>query len=104
MEDFKFEDYLSGLRFQSDCPEAEYNFPIIKLKKDQRFDEKLFRNILSIADTPPYRFNSEPLISAFPLDRAWDIINSEIQSALLGSWTTLFCRRDKLLVSAEIGV
>lgn len=70
MEDFKFEDYLSGLRFQSDCPEAEYNFPIIKLKKDQRFDEKLFRNILSIADTPPYRFNSEPLISAFPLDRA----------------------------------
>ena len=77
MQDFKFEDYLSGLRFQSDCPGVKYGFPIIQVKKDQIFDEKLMETILSIASVPPYQFNAEPLLNAFPLDLSRDIFSSK---------------------------
>lgn len=75
MQDFKFEDYLSGLRFQSDCPEVEYDFPIIKIKKDQKLDEKLVETVLSMASVPPYQFIPEPLLRAFPLDRSCDKVS-----------------------------
>lgn len=77
MQDFKFEDYLSGLRFQSDCPGVKYEFPIIQVKKDQILDEKLMETILSIASVPPYQFNAEPLLNAFPLDLSRDIFSSK---------------------------
>lgn len=77
MQDFKFEDYLSGLRFQSDCPGVKYEFPIIQVKKDQIFDEKLMETILSIASVPPYQFNAGPLLNAFPLDLSRDIFSSK---------------------------
>lgn len=75
-EDFKFDDYLSGLNdLSSDGKVKNYNFAQIKLSKNQLLNKELVDRIISLGSVPEFDLSLEKLLAAFPYKKSCSICN-----------------------------
>ena len=63
-EDFKFNDYLSGLN--SYCNGNPYDFAILLFDANESINDKIIGKIVASASVPSFVIDYSKLLSAFP--------------------------------------
>lgn len=75
-EDFKFEDYLSGLNAcKVECAANDYRFSEMCLKHDCKLQNDFIYSVITKGTVPEFKINLGKLITAFPFELCADYKN-----------------------------